>query len=415
MSRQQAAQRICDTGRDMGIDVDCGPRTITTWEDGTVARPNPKYCAILTKLTGRTPTELGFAPPGRRPRPGSDGDGPSPTTEPTGPRRREILGTAGALLLSATAPTPGSGRIGGTELRAIAEAEQVLYAADREHGSADIEHNARRALAAARTWIGQGSYGPDTGRRLQSAAGSLSVAVGWLALDGGRTAAARTRYTDAVTAARMADDPRLEAHAFGCLSLLAHTTGRAHEAVSAAQVAQRAVADAGSHRWLSLLAMREARGWALQRDLAQTESALVRAHHHYAKGPSSADPHWLEFYAPAELAGLESLCRADLGQHDRAAHGAEQAVMLFDTDHPRNRALYAADVALHRLAQARPDLDAAADAALRALGHLPGIRSARLQRALHHVASRLAAHPADATRNALEAYRTSLPTTGSPA
>jgi hypothetical protein len=36
----------------------------------------------------------------------------------------------------------------------------------------------------------------------------------------------------------MAGDPGLEAHAFACMSLLAHASGRPREAVSAAQVAQ---------------------------------------------------------------------------------------------------------------------------------------------------------------------------------
>ncbi|MEV8322323.1 hypothetical protein [Kitasatospora sp. NPDC056731] len=50
-------------------------------------------------------------------------------------------------------------------------------------------------------------------------------------------------------------------------------------------------------------------------------------------------------------------------------HGAEQAVVLSGSDHPGNRALYAADIALHRLRGPPPDLDAAAAAALAALGH----------------------------------------------
>ncbi|MET9395983.1 hypothetical protein [Kitasatospora sp. NPDC002965] len=184
-------------------------------------------------------------------------------------------------------------------------------------------------------------------------------------------------------------------------------------AVAAAQVAQRAVATEGSPRWLSLLAMREARGWALQRDRSQTESALVRAHHHYAADPRDAYPPWLEFYVPAELAGLESLCRSDLGQHGRAGNGAEQAVMHFGTGHARNRALYTADIALHRLRGPSPDLDAATEAALNALGHLRSIRSARLECSLQQVALQLATHPGPTTHDALDAYRTALPASGS--
>ncbi|MFE0460422.1 hypothetical protein ACFW1A_14365 [Kitasatospora sp. NPDC058965] len=199
----------------------------------------------------------------------------------------------------------------------------------------------------------------------------LSVAAGWLALDAGRTADARSLYTEALASARQGDDPGLEAHAFACLSQLAHATGRPREAVGTAQVAQRAAAQLGSPRWLALLAMREARGWALQGDRALTEAAMVRAFDLYAKGPRDADPDWLEFFVPGELAGLESLCRADLHQYDRAGAGAEQAVMLFAGGHARNRALYTADIALHHAHRARPSSTERTKAHMRKDGLVP--------------------------------------------
>ncbi|MFE1802335.1 hypothetical protein ACFW9L_40070 [Streptomyces sp. NPDC059517] len=87
-------------------------------------------------------------------------------------------------------------------------------------------------------------------------------------------------------------------------------------------------------------------GWALMGDAVAADRSIVRAHALYAKGPADADPSWLDFYAPGELAGLECLARADLGQHARAASGAEQAVLLHGDTFRRNRALYTADVAI---------------------------------------------------------------------
>ena len=205
---------------------------------------------------------------------------------------------------------------------------------------------------------------------------------------------ARSLYTEALAAARMAEDPGLEAHAFACLSLLAHATGRPREAVSSAQVAQRVVTPLGSPRWLSMLSMREARGWALQGERSLTDKAVVRAHDLYAKGPCDADPDWLEFYSPAELTGLESLCRAALGQHDRAAAGAQSAVLLSGKKHTRNRALYCADIALHQARRERPDPEAAADATTRTLAYLPDVTSSRLTRALGDIAAALQQHRA---------------------
>ena len=309
-------------------------------------------------------------------------------------RRRSLLiaASAGLLTTAGAAGNEGGRQLGDAHVQAILDAEQRLYAQDRQFGAVELNQLAVTAVAQANTWLRNGRYSEHVGRRLQLATGALSVTAGWLALDSGRTSDARSLYTEALACARHADDPGLEAHAFGCLSLLATSTDHPREAVSTAKVAQRAAAQLGSPRWLSLLAMREARGWALQGDRTLTEQALVRAYHLYGQGPRDADPAWLEFFVPAELTGLESLCRADLGQYERACAGAEQTVMLFAADHTRNRALYTADIALHHARKPRPDLDAAVDAAHRALEYLSGVHSNRLTRALDAVASVLAPH-----------------------
>jgi hypothetical protein len=158
---------------------------------------------------------------------------------------------------------------------------------------------------------------------------------------------------------------------------------------------------------LSLFAMREAGGWALLGDRSATDKAIVRAHHLYAKGPAEADPDWLEFFTPAELAGLEALARADLDQHERAAAGAEQAVLLHGEQFARNRALYQADVAIQHALRERPEPEAAAEAAGRVLAYLPDVRSDRLQQQLHNVESALQRHAAvPAVADWLEEYRT---------
>ncbi|MFB7669153.1 hypothetical protein ACFC1R_35450 [Kitasatospora sp. NPDC056138] len=322
-----------------------------------------------------------------------------------------LLGVGAAVLTAAVPQIAGaSPALDPHHVQALQEAEQALYAQDRDHGSADLAEQAATALDTARAWLAHGRYDDGLGRELHTATGMLSVAAGWLAFDAGRTRDARSLYTEALASARQADDPGLEAHAFACLSLLAHATDHPREAVGTAQVAQRAAAGLGSPRWLALLAMREARGWALQGDRALTEQALVRAFDLYAKGPREADPDWLEFFVPGELAGLESLCRADLGQFDRASAGAEQAVRLFAEGHGRNRALYTVDIALHQARRGRPDLHAAADASHQTLAHLQDVRSRRLVLPLHSIAEALEAHrKVPCVAEYLDAYRTAVP------
>ncbi|MER5354633.1 hypothetical protein ABT093_30415 [Kitasatospora sp. NPDC002551] len=411
MSRTEAVEFLVKKSIEFGEPVDLGVRTLATWEDGVSQWPRAKYRRLLYKVTGRQAVELGFtAPPAQaRPRRPVDAEQDQAGAAPM-IRRTFVFGT-GATLLTAALPTPGAGpALGADHLQLLVEVEQQLYAQDRDHGSADLGHQASAALRTAHSWLAHARYGDHLGRRLHTATGMLSVAAGWLALDAGRTADARSLYTEALAHARQADDPGLEAHAFACMSLLAHATGRPQEAVSTAQVAQLAAAGLGSPRWLALLAMREARGWALKGDGALTEDAIVRAYRLYEKGPRAADPDWLAFFVPGELAGLESLCRADLGQHDRAAAGAEQSVMLFADGSPRNRSLYTADIALHHAHRPRPDLDAATDAARRALAHLPDVGSERLVRSLHDIAGALRAHRAvPCVADYLDAHTACLP------
>jgi hypothetical protein len=304
MSRQEFAKLIVTTGEEMGEVVACTPRLVAAWEDGDVQAPRAVYRRILTRLTGRTMGELGFRLSGpMRPVWSTDwADGPEQEQVAVDRRAFGINGAGAALSfipLGVARENP-PGRIGVGDVRAVDRAVSMIYAHDHDHGSAAVRRDASKALHIAYQWLHEGTYTERTGRRLRSATGHLSIAAGWLAYDSGRPADARSLYNEALAAARIADNPALEGHAFGCLSLLAKASGRPREAISAAQGAQTVVKSYGSARMLSLMAMREAGGWALLGDTSATDQAIVRAHRLYAGGPSDADPAWLEFYTPAE-------------------------------------------------------------------------------------------------------------------
>lgn len=410
MSRQEFARLIVDTGKGMGEYVGCTARLVAAWEDGEVACPRAVYRRILTKLTGRSPADLGF----RLTAPALPATSARRTLTPGQQEdpvdRRAFLvdgvGTALSLVPRGSDLDKIPGRIGASDVRSIDRAVSTIYAHDHDYGSAALRRDASCALHSAYRWLQEGTYTEKTGRRLRSATGHLSIAAGWLSFDSGHPADARSLYNEALAAARIADDAGLEGDAFGCLSLLARASGRPREAIYAAQGAQSVVRTFGSPRMLSLFAMREAGGWALLGDASATDEAIVRAHRLYAKGPAEADL-WLEFYTPAELAGLEALARADLGQHERAAAGAEQAVLLHGRDFARNRALYTADIAIQQAVRERPEPEAAAEAAERVLAYLPEVRSDRLLRQLHNVDSALQRHAdVPAVADWQEKYRT---------
>ncbi|MEN8651722.1 hypothetical protein ABCR94_14115 [Streptomyces sp. 21So2-11] len=414
MSRGEFAKKVNTVGHEMGENVACGSRLVADWEDGKVVCPRAVYQRILTRMTkGRSMTDLGF----RLPAPALSAlpaAGPHRSEEDSVDRRAFLLDSAGVVLglpLGVQEQVPG--KIGASEVRAVTRAVTTLYAHDHNHGSAPLRHAASEALHTAYRWLQSGTYTSRTEAKLRSATGALSIAAGWLSYDSGRTADAHSLYGEALAAARIANDPELEAHAFGCLSLLAKASGRPREAISAAQGAQAVARPLGSPRLLSLFNMREAGGWALTGDTRATDEAIVRAHTLYAKGPSGNDPLWLDFYAPGELAGLECLARADLGQHERAAAGAEQAVLLHGNAFARNRALYTADVAIQHAVRDRPEPEAAAEAAGRVLAFLPEVRSDRLLQSLHNVAGALQRHTrVPAVAHWIEEYRTTTATGG---
>lgn len=398
MSRQEFAAAVVEAGEDMGETVGCTSRLVAAWEDGQVRLPRAVYRRILTRMTGgRTMAQLGF----RLGPAAMDGEADAGRIG----RRALLVDGAGVAVSLPLAPLDGPGRVGVAHVRAIHSTAAVLYDHDSGHGSGPLRRAAAEALHTAYRWLHEGRHTEATGRRLRSAVGYLSIAAGWLAFDSGRAADARSLYGEALAAARVADDGQLEAHAFGCMSGLAKASGRPREAVAAAQGAQSAARLCGSPRLLALMTMREAAGWALLGDRSAADRSIVDSHRHYAQGPRDADPGWLAFFTPGELAGLEGIARADLGQHDRAAAGAEQAVLLSD-GYTRNRALYEGDVAIQHAIKGRPDVDAATEAAHRALAYLPDVRSDRLLQQLHTVDSALQRHAAvPVVADWREAYR----------
>ncbi|MEI5520443.1 hypothetical protein WB401_25640 [Streptomyces brasiliscabiei] len=413
MSRQEFAQLVVATGEEIGEVVACSSRLVAAWEDGEVRLPRGVYRRILTRLTGRTMKDLGFRLDSSEEHFTPAVAAGRPTQQSSVDRRSFLTDSAGAAMalfpvtIAESLQNP-QGKIGASDVRRLHRTIGTIYAYDHDHGSsALLRSDASKALNTAYNWLESGAFTEATGRRLRSTTGHLSIAAGWLSYDSGRAADARSLYSEALAAARLADDPGLEGHAFGCLSLLAKASGRPREAVSAAQGAQNAVRTYGSARMLSLFSLREAGGWALLGDAEATDRAIVRAHDLYAKGPSEADPDWLEFYTPAELAGLEALARADLDQHERAAAGAEQAVMLHGDRFTRNKALYTADVAIQHAVSNRPEPEAAAEAAQRVLAYVPQVRSDRLLQQLQNVESALQRHARlPSVADWLEEYRT---------
>ncbi|MET7452507.1 tetratricopeptide repeat protein [Streptomyces sp. NPDC005574] len=448
------AAAVRRAAREIGEGVSCDARYVGRVEAGEIRCPNYAYERVfLHMFPGRTLADLGFAPRssvrGRRGRaaegpPAAPAAPPASVTDetrgarepyetgnPPAPRgardpqdpyqpydpyqiherheiheesdvlRRAFMTGGGATVAAASLGPLGPAheaaaagrplrRVGASETQALEEAVRRIRLLDDRHGADGLYRRAAAPLRAAYALLDAGATRQSTADRLHSGAGELAISVGWLAHDSGRFDDARSHYAEALATARMTDDDALEAHAFCNTAFLARDAGRPREAVRAAQAAQRVARSLGSPRLMSLLALREAGGWAGLADRAGCEQALARAQAYFERGSSEADPEWMSFFGEAELEALEAQCWSTLGDWQRAARHARRAAHLQDPHFTRNIALYTAELADDLARGGRPDESAAAG--MRVLDLLGEVQSSRIQAMLAGTARVLRPH-----------------------
>ncbi|MEV8125238.1 hypothetical protein AB0P07_14175 [Streptomyces sp. NPDC085944] len=425
-SPAEFAAAVRRAAREIGERVSCDARYVGRVESGEIRCPNYAYERVfLHMFPGRTLTDLGFAPRssvrGRQARtPGEPrGAGEPYETHDTQDVRdpqdlyethdnneesdvlRRAFMTSGAtvaaaslgplgLALDAAAAGRPTRRAGTGEAGALEEAVRRIRLLDDRHGADGLYRRAAAPLRTAYALLDAGASRRATADRLYTGAGELAISVGWLAHDSGRFDDARSHYAEALATARMNGDAGLEAHAFCNMAFLARDAGRPREAVRAAQAAQRAARPLGSDRLMSLLALREAGGWAGLADRVGCEQALVRAQAFFGRGPSDTDPEWMSFYGEAELEGLEAQCWSTLGDWPRAARHARRAADLQDPHFTRNLALYSAELADDLARGGRPD--EAAGAGMRVVDLLGEVQSSRIHTMLAGTARVLLPH-----------------------
>ncbi|KAB1142712.1 hypothetical protein F7R91_28405 [Streptomyces luteolifulvus] len=439
-SPAEFAAAVRRAAREIGERVSCDARYVGRVEAGEIRCPNYAYERVfLHMFPGRTLADLGFAPRssvrGRRARAtdetqgvsepydtydGQDPHNPHDPHDPHDPHQnrrqddenyenheesdvlRRLFMTGGGATLAAaslgplvSAPDAAAAqrphrRVGASEVGVLEQAVRRIRLLDDRHGADGLYRRAAAPLRAAYALLDAGATRQATADRLHSGAGELAISVGWLAHDSGRFDDARSHYAEALATARMTGDDALEAHAFCNTAFLARDAGRPREAVRAAQAAQRVARSLGSPRLLSLLALREAGGWAGLADRTACEQALARAQALYERGSSDADPEWMTFYGEAELEGLEAQCWSTLGDWPRAARHARRAAHLQDPHFKRNIALYTAELTDDLARGGRPD--EAAAAGMRVLDLLGEVQSSRIQSMLAGTARVLLPH-----------------------
>ncbi len=387
------AAAVRRAAREIGEQVSCDARYIGRVEAGEIRCPNYAYERVfLHMFPGLVLGDLGFTAREQvrgaaRCRQHTDRD----SDEESDVLRRAFMTSGSATVAAASfglgaAHVPAQRKVGEPEVAAVEEAVRQIRLLDDRHGADGLYRRAAQPLRAAYALLDSGiTAHRSTSDRLHSGAGELAISVGWLAHDSGRFDDARSHYAEALATARVSGDPALEAHAFCNTSFLARDAGRPREAVRSAQAGQRAARHLASPRLLALLTLREAGGWAGLGDRPACEQALARAHSHFDRGTSPADPEWMSFFGEPELESLQAQCWAALGDWARAARHARRAATIQDRRFTRNLALYRAELAADLAHGGAPD--EAASAAHHALDLLDGVQSSRVQSLLTSTAA----------------------------
>ncbi|WP_414629048.1 tetratricopeptide repeat protein [Streptomyces xanthochromogenes] len=415
------AAAVRRAAREIGEQVACDARYIGRVENGEIRCPNYAYERVFRFMfPGLTLADLGFSARetvrGRGARSASGTAAllhltPRPTEPPPHDsshqhhqnheesdvlRRAFMTGSTATVAAVSLGLGPATAhatqRVGEAEVSAVEDAVRRIRLLDDRHGADGLYQRAAQPLRTAYALLDASASRPSTQERLHTGAGELAISVGWLAHDSGRFGEAQSHYAEALATSRLAGDPGLEAHAFCNMSFLARDMGRPREAMRAAQAGERAARALGSPRLLSLLALREAGGWAGLGDRSACEESLTRAHAHFARGATDADPEWMTFFVEAELEMLQAQCWSALGDWSRAARHAHRAAALQDPHFARNLALYRAELADDLARAGAPAESAAAGQAV--LDLLSQVQSTRIQAMLADTSRILAPHRA---------------------
>ncbi|UGT64204.1 helix-turn-helix domain-containing protein [Nocardia asteroides] len=314
-------------------------------------------------------------------------------------KRREFFRAgaigAGAAAVGATpaaSETPGTLRVGASDVAALAESVEQIHGLDLVLGGDRLRGLAAGQVRYARQLLSIGSYSAAVGRELTGATAELMTAAGWVHYDSGHPDEAARYYTEAAQTATAADAGIAAAHALGNASHLmvnrhgSRTTGD-RLAVQYAQAATRAAQSHGGPKLRALMALREAEANGARGERGEMTKAISRAFRAYDSS-RGYDPDWV--YLPeAEMSGVSGKAHMRLGDHAAATADLEAAIAS-SAAWPRERASWQLHLA-HNLMQSG-DVAAACGRLTDTFATIADLASARLQRRLGDLVTTVRPH-----------------------
>ncbi|MFJ5071599.1 hypothetical protein ACIQC7_34800 [Kitasatospora sp. NPDC088556] len=324
-------------------------------------------------------------------------------------KRRDVLAAAGAAATFSALPwlpaanprSCDSVRVGDDEIEDLREAISNLDALDQRFGGDLLWRGAQYTLHYIDDLLDRAVFTEPIGNELRAISGSLTTSIGWYCYDAGRTLDASNLWERALNSALLSEDEPLAVRTLSVMARQAVDLGKPRNAVRFAKIAQNHIGSWAPARVHSLLAVREAQGYAAMGDTTSTNEAILKAWRAFELGGAEHDPQWTQFLNEAELVCLEGMCRSDLGEHKKAVDLLSRSAQLQDTAHDRNRGMCL--VRLSGAALSAGDLDQSIDAAeesVRMIGG--GMTSRRNKQVLLGIASGLHHYDDPRARNTIE-------------
>ncbi|MEO3770122.1 hypothetical protein [Micromonospora sp. B9E7] len=313
------------------------------------------------------------------------------------------LAAGGHTYLLPGPPDRAPGNIGMEQVRLASSLVDDLRRADAAAGADLLCDVAIQAHARLSTWAAQATYSREVGDALQSALADLSIEAAWLAIDAERRPEARPYLHEAITRARIADDPRVEVRALTHLSLLIRES-QPGESLHCAEAALRVSAGWATPRLTTLLHLRRAHAYAVLRDASAFSREMSKARQELDRGAHDDDQGFVHFVNAQELNGIEGISYLALGRPARAVQSLRAIPANPSPGHRRNQVYYA--VRLSEAAHRQGDVNEAARIALDALPAVGQINSKRVTQHLAQMRWNLAAsrHATKTTRQFVDAY-----------
>ncbi|MFI0791448.1 helix-turn-helix domain-containing protein [Micromonospora rubida] len=289
------------------------------------------------------------------------------------------IAATGSLDLLAT-PTDTPKSIGMEQVRFATSLVDEFRRADAAIGADQLCDIAIRVHAHLSSWATKATYSREVGDALQTALADLAIETAWLTIDADRRSTSRPYLNEAITRARIADDPRMEVRALACLSLLIRDD-HPGESLQSADAALRASTGWGTPRLATLLHLRAAHTYATLKDMSSFSRAMTKAHREFDRGTNEDDMPFLHFVTPQELRGIEGLSYLALGRPERAAQAFRTITENPSPTLQRNQIYYMVQLADAECRQG--NLNAAARTALNVLPAMSQVSSGRVS---HHLA-----------------------------